>query len=89
LQYANDTLIFLQANAKMVENLKWLFIVFEGIFGVKVNFAKSKLIPLNITNVQTHHFSIFWVVNWKNCHSNIWIFLCIGKHHLEQFGWIG
>jgi Reverse transcriptase (RNA-dependent DNA polymerase) len=57
LQYADDTLIFLQTNAKMVENLKWLFIAFEGISGLKVNFAKSKFISLNITTVQAHHFS--------------------------------
>jgi hypothetical protein len=57
LQYANDTLIFLKAKAKMVENLKWFFIAFEEISGLKVNFAKSELIPLYISYVQVFHFS--------------------------------
>jgi Reverse transcriptase (RNA-dependent DNA polymerase) len=57
LQYADDTLIFLKANAKMVENLKRLFISFEGFSDLKVNFAKSELIPLNISSSQAFHFS--------------------------------
>jgi hypothetical protein len=57
LQYVDDILIFLKANAKMVENLKWLFIAFESISGLKVNFAKFKHIPLNISSVQALHFS--------------------------------
>jgi hypothetical protein len=48
LQYADDALIFLKADVKMVENLKWSFIAFEGISGLKVNFAKYELISLNI-----------------------------------------
>jgi Reverse transcriptase (RNA-dependent DNA polymerase) len=58
LQYADDTLIFLKANATMVENLKWFFfIAFEGISRLKVNFDKSELIPLNIFVVQAQYFS--------------------------------
>jgi hypothetical protein len=57
LQYADDTLIFLKTDAKMVENLKWHSIAFEGIFGLKVNFAKSELIPLNIFSATSLHFS--------------------------------
>jgi hypothetical protein len=48
---------FLQDNARMVENLKWLFIAFEGIFGLKVNFVKSELVQLNLSHSKTCHYS--------------------------------
>jgi hypothetical protein len=57
LQYADNTLLFLKANVRMVENLKWLFIAFEGISELKVNLLKSELIPLNLTSYQSFHFA--------------------------------
>jgi hypothetical protein len=56
LQYADETFLFLKADVRMVKILKWLFIAFEGISGLKFNFAKSKLIPLNLTSTQSFHF---------------------------------
>jgi hypothetical protein len=37
----------------MVEKLKRLFIAFE----LKMNFAKSKIILLNLSSTQAHHFA--------------------------------
>jgi hypothetical protein len=31
---ADDTLLFLKADARMVENIKWFFIAFERISGL-------------------------------------------------------
>jgi Reverse transcriptase (RNA-dependent DNA polymerase) len=48
LNYADDTLIFLQADTKMMEVLKVILIGFENLIGLKINYTKSELIPLNL-----------------------------------------
>lgn len=50
INFADDTLIFLEADPKMVEYLKFLLIGFESLSGLTINFNKSALIPLNISN---------------------------------------
>jgi hypothetical protein len=41
----------------MVEKLKRLFIAFEGFSELKMNFAKSKIILLNLSSTRAHHFA--------------------------------
>jgi hypothetical protein len=41
----------------MVKNLKCLFIAFERISGLKVNFANFELIPINLISTQSFHFT--------------------------------
>jgi hypothetical protein len=41
----------------MVDNFKWLFIAFEEISGLKVNFVKSELISLNLASTQSSQFA--------------------------------
>lgn len=48
LHFADDTLLFLDAAPQNIEILKWLLIGFEDLSGMKINFAKCELIPLNI-----------------------------------------
>jgi hypothetical protein len=48
LQYANDTLLFLEKDVSVAFNLKWILTCFEQIFGMRINFHKSELIPINI-----------------------------------------
>lgn len=48
LHFADDTLLFLEANTTMVEHLKFLLLGFELLSGLKINFSKSTLVPLNI-----------------------------------------
>lgn len=62
-QCADDTLLFVKACSVIIKNLPWLFIVFEGVYGLKVNFAKIKLNPLNIYSAQTEHF--FQILKFK------------------------
>jgi hypothetical protein len=50
LNFADDTLIFLQADYKMIEDLKYLLLGFEELSGLKINYSKSSLVPLNVTN---------------------------------------
>jgi Reverse transcriptase (RNA-dependent DNA polymerase). len=43
LQYADDTIIFLEHDLQQAKNLKMILSVFEKLFGLKINFHKSKL----------------------------------------------
>jgi hypothetical protein len=46
LQYAEDTVIFLEANDEYVTNLKFILYCFEEMSGLKINFHKSEVIVL-------------------------------------------
>lgn len=48
LHFADDTLLFLQADKKFVEVLKWILIGFEDLSGLNINYAKSEMISFNI-----------------------------------------
>jgi hypothetical protein len=43
LQYADDTIIFLDHDLDQVKNMKLLLTVFEQISGLKINFHKSEI----------------------------------------------
>lgn len=48
LQYADDTLIFMKANARQLFFLKALLNSFAEFSGLKVNFQKSMTVPTNV-----------------------------------------
>jgi hypothetical protein len=41
LQYANDTIIFMQHDSEKVLNMKLVLCIFEQLSGLKINFHKS------------------------------------------------
>jgi hypothetical protein len=43
LQYADDTLIFMDDNLDKAKNLKLLLCAFEQLSGLKINFYKSEI----------------------------------------------
>ena len=43
LQYADDTIFFMEHNLEQAKNLKLLLCAFEQLSGLKINFHKSKL----------------------------------------------
>jgi hypothetical protein len=49
LQYADDTLIFMKADARQLFFLKALLYSFAESTGLKVNFAKSMMVPVNVS----------------------------------------
>lgn len=49
LHFADDTLLFLETKPTMIEHLKFLLLGFESLSGLKINFDKSALVPLNIS----------------------------------------
>ena len=43
LQYADDTILFLDHNLEKVVNLKLILCIFEQLSGLKINFHKSEI----------------------------------------------
>lgn len=48
LQYADDTLLFLDPNIDNARNVKWLVSCFECLSGMKIKFNKSDLLTINV-----------------------------------------
>ena len=46
LLFADDTLIFCDANVDQLQYLSWTFMWFESILGLKVNLSKTEVIPV-------------------------------------------
>jgi len=47
LQYADDTLIFCDADRNQLRHLRIVLVLFEGILGLHINWGKSFLYPIN------------------------------------------
>ena len=48
LQYADDTILFLNPKPEYVKNLKWLLACFENLSGLKINYDKCEVVPINM-----------------------------------------
>lgn len=48
LQYADDTLLFLENNLEKASNLKWLLVCFEQMSGMKINYDKSDMLTIGM-----------------------------------------
>jgi hypothetical protein len=57
LQYADDTLIIMEGCGRQLFILKALLNTFADSSGVRVNFGKSMLIPINISVEKTKHLA--------------------------------
>ena len=57
LQYANDTLIFMKGDANQLFFLKALLHSFAESTGLKVNYSKSMMIHVNISEERLHILS--------------------------------
>jgi hypothetical protein len=56
-QYANDILLFLRHNYVDAAYLKWVMIYFEQISGMKINYNKSDMVPINLDEGETLEYS--------------------------------
>ena len=66
LLFADDTLIFSDANPAHIFNLWLLFTWFEAISGLKINFNKSEMAPVG--NVpELGHWQLFWGAKQFSC----------------------
>jgi hypothetical protein len=52
LQYADDTLIFMKADARQLFFLKAMLNTFADSTGLKVNFDKSMMVPINVSEAK-------------------------------------
>jgi hypothetical protein len=57
LLFADDTLIFWDADLAHIFNLRLLFTWFEAISGLKINFNKSEMVPVG--NVPYSAYDLF------------------------------
>uniref|UniRef100_A0A8R7PZV3 Reverse transcriptase domain-containing protein n=1 Tax=Triticum urartu TaxID=4572 RepID=A0A8R7PZV3_TRIUA len=57
LQYANDTILFLEKSVHKARNFKWLLSCFENLSGMKINFHKSDLMTINMDEPSAKEFA--------------------------------
>jgi hypothetical protein len=57
LQYADDTLLFLKHDYQVACHLKWLLVCFEKLSGMKINYNKSDLVPVNLEEEETKMYA--------------------------------
>jgi hypothetical protein len=53
LQYADDTLLFSSCDQSHIKNLNVILSLFEMVSGMRINFHKSEVIPLNLDEVSS------------------------------------
>jgi hypothetical protein len=56
LQYADDTLLFFDNDLEKAANLKSLFVAFEQVFGLKINYHKSELFCFRKAVEEEHQY---------------------------------
>jgi hypothetical protein len=60
LQYADDTLIFMDHDLAMAENIKLLLLAFEQVLGLRINYHKSELFYFGqARDVDSHYINLF------------------------------
>jgi retron-type reverse transcriptase len=77
LQYADDTVIFMDNDQERAKNIKLLLCAFEQLSGLKINFHKSELFCYGAAKqIQSEYVHIFGcdLVLFR---LNTWVFLCI------------
>lgn len=57
LQYADNTILFLDSKIEYARNLKWILCCFEQISGMKINFHKSDLLAVNMEDDDVNEFA--------------------------------
>ena len=71
-KYADDTLVIMQANARQLVCLKALLNTFADATGLRVNYGKSIMVPLNIAEDRVDIFTNTLQCAEANFHSLIW-----------------
>jgi hypothetical protein len=56
LQYVDDTLLFSSCDISSLRNLKCILMLFERVYGMKINFHK-RIIPMNLEEEQIHEIA--------------------------------
>ena len=54
IQFADDTILVLPADMRQIEQVKNLLLHYSAFTGLRVNYEKSFLVPLNVPITQLH-----------------------------------
>jgi hypothetical protein len=86
IQYADDTLVIMKADENQLFCLKALLHTFAESTGLKVNYAKSSMIPINMNEDKLQHFTSTMNCQ-KGCFPFTYLSLPLGiiKPSLEYF----
>jgi hypothetical protein len=57
LQYADNTLLFLENDLEKASTMKWLLVCFEQMSGMKINYDKSDLLTIGMDEDSTNAFA--------------------------------
>jgi hypothetical protein len=57
LQYADDTILFLENDLEKASTLKWILVCFEKMSGMKINYDKSDLITIELDDDRANGFA--------------------------------
>ena len=57
LQYADDNIMFLDNDLEKARNLKCILLCFEMMSGMRINYDKSEIVPLNLDDQDTLEIS--------------------------------
>jgi hypothetical protein len=75
IQYADDTLLILPANLDQLLVLKKALQNFSLSTGLKVNYQKSSLVPINVPDDNVAQLAAALAVRLPLCLSHIWVYL--------------
>ena len=77
IQYADDTILVMQANAAQLHQLKNLLMYFSTFIGLRVNYEKSVIVPINTTMIRCWNWLILWVAKLDLFPSHAWVYLSV------------
>jgi hypothetical protein len=77
LQYADDTIIFMEHNLEKALNMKLILCIFEQLSGLKINFHKSKIFFFDQAKVIEDQYRDLFGCEIARCHSGIFVCLSI------------
>jgi hypothetical protein len=67
LQYADDTILFIQDDMESAKNLKLLLYIFESMSGLKINFEKSEVLLIQSDDAKLQSYTELF-----NCQPGSW-----------------
>jgi hypothetical protein len=48
---------FLPADSGIIENVKWDLVAFESLISIKINYDKTEMVSMNLTEEETHQYA--------------------------------
>jgi hypothetical protein len=86
LEYADDTILFMEHDLEKALNMKLLLCIFEQLLGLKINFHKMKFSVLERQKMMKTNTSKFWDVSQDPYLFGILEFLYIIENSVMQNG---